>query len=86
MLDDPISVWLRMPASASALFALPGVPSADAAISPGFVISAGLTAIVEALVPVKNAPPALPFRSNPAACCVLVALISVLATVSSCDW
>ena len=50
------------------------------------MISAGLTAIVEALVPVKNAPPALPFRSKPAACCVLVALISVLATVSSCDW
>src|SRR5215472_15091636 len=56
MLDEPISVWFRMPASASALFALPGVPSAEAAISPGLVISAGLTAIVEALVPVKNAP------------------------------
>ena len=40
--------------------------------APGCQEQRGLTAIVAASVPVKKAPPALPARSNPAACCVLV--------------
>ncbi len=58
----------------------------EAAISAGFEISAGLTAMFEASVPVKNAPPALPFRSKPAALWVFVFEMSADASVFSCDW
>ena len=62
-MDEPIAARGCMSAIASALPESPTAPVAEAAISAGLEMSAGLTAMFDASVPVKNAPPGLPFRS-----------------------